>query len=150
MPGVTIFVPICEVWLSTRHMRTILSIIEDWSGRHAQSGSNRPLTSNSQSPTPYDESTPCLNFVFIPKKVSNVHIGSARGSYGRQPEAPAPLCSNQRLHGREHRLLYAGSVMACCILLGAEDQRESDRRGPCSSFRIGCRQIRRRSQRKDR
>ena len=56
MQSVTIFVVICEAWMSRRHMRTILSIIEDWQGRHAHSGSDKTLTSDSHSPT-YDEAT---------------------------------------------------------------------------------------------
>jgi hypothetical protein len=57
MQGVTVFIPIYEAWASRRHMRTILSIIEDWQGRHAHSGSTKLPTSNLTSPTLYEEST---------------------------------------------------------------------------------------------
>ena len=57
MQAVTVFVPIYEAWVSRRHMRTILSIITDWQGRHGHTGSDKALNSSSRDSTMYSEST---------------------------------------------------------------------------------------------
>ena len=57
MQAVTVFVPIYEAWVSRRDMRTILSIITDWQGRHGHNGSDKPLNASSHDSSSYTEST---------------------------------------------------------------------------------------------
>ncbi len=54
MQATTIFFPILEAFVSQRHGRKILSLIDDWQARHAHSGSNKRLTADS---TSYQESS---------------------------------------------------------------------------------------------